>query len=164
MTSEEDENLDATANDAKLFHSIATISKNEASSLVADEGDKHEETNNRSEYTTTIPLSSKLYKYWSIMCRSFGNIVSDESTTATSSKLVVATTTQTSPIQIFWSNLNKYASGIKVPRKITLLPGGNDNDGKKMTNLEVDVPSAILGASVAGIAWIVVTFVAPSRS
>lgn len=125
MTSEEVGNLGATANEAKVFHSIATISTNEASALVADEGDMHEKANNLSEHTTITPLSS---------------------------------------LQKLWSNLNKYASCIKVPRKITLLPGSNDDNGKKMTNIEVDVPSVILGASVAGIAWIVATFAAPSRS
>ena len=158
MTSEVDGNLDATANDA------VTISKNEASALVADEGDKHEETNNRSDHTTTIPLLYKLHDYWSSMSKSTSDITSDESATATSSKLVVATTSLSSQIQKLRSNLYKYSSCMKVPRKIMLLPGGNNDDGEKWTTVEVDVPSVILGASVTGIAWIVVTFAAPSRS
>ena len=150
--------------DAKVEHVITTISKNEAAALVTDEGDKHEEININPPETAT-PLSSKLHNFWSSTCKYASGIVTprkiDPERTTTSNKLVVATTPLSSQIQQYWSNLSKYVSGgIQIPRKITLSPGGDDG---KTNSLEVDVPSAILGASVAGIAWLLVNLVAPSR-
>ena len=160
-----------STNEAKIVeHAIATISQKEASELVADETDEHMQSNkHHSEIAPTLPLSSKLHNLWSGTCkyaRGFAlpksiTFPSGEHTVA-SDKLVVATTPLSSLIQQHWSKLYNSASGIKIPRKITL-PLGGDGD-KSMNRVEVDVPSAILGASVAGFAWIIVNVVAPSRS
>jgi hypothetical protein len=163
VPSEEVGNRDAKAEHVNV---ITTISKNEAAALVADEGDKHEESNiNPPETVPTTPISSKLRNLWSSTCKYASGIVTprkiDPESTTASNKLVVATTPLSSQIQQYWSNLSKYVSGgIQIPRKITLSPGGDDG---KTNSVEVDVPSAILGASVAGIAWLLVNLVAPSR-
>lgn len=162
-----------STNEAKIVeHAIATISQKEASELVADETDEHMQSNkHHSEIAPTLPLSSKLHNLFSGTCKYARGIALPKSITfpsgehtVASDKLVVATTPLSSLIQQHWSKLYNSASGIKIPRKIKLPLGGDGDEDDSMNRVEVDVPSAILGASVAGFAWIIVNVVAPSRS